>query len=324
MPTDLPTGALVVSEYAGNALAFVDPETLDVLARVATGQNPAYLAVGERKVFASCSGDGTVAVLDLQAASAPKQVQVGRQPLALCFDDAAGKLYVVDYYASRISTVDPLLASVVGSVEVGRVGYHNRTDPPDCCRIDAGVGRRPTTAAVAEQGMVYVANYGTYDVALIDMASGAETATFDGVVGPRKIALSADGSALLLAGVGGEEEEKESELVVLDRATGSRLARVPVGLAVSGVCVAPDGARVYAIAKDDGVLVALDAASWTELGRCTLEPGLDSLALSADGSRAYVGASSIGALFSVDTDSMEVVGEARGFASNKDIVVIPW
>ena len=42
--------------------------------------------------------------------------------------------------------------------------------------------------ALAPEGdVLYAANYGTYDVARIDLATGEELDAFDGVVGPRQI-----------------------------------------------------------------------------------------------------------------------------------------
>ena len=200
----LSPGLLCVAEYANNTLAVVDPATGEILQRIAAGQNPATALVADGWVYVGSSGGGEVTAVSIADPSQVTSITVGKQPLGLCYDGAQGILYVGDYFASSIHLVDTQLKSLVKTVKLSASGYHNRTDPPDCCRIDPGTGRRTVALALAPEGdLLYCANYGTFDVARVDLATGEEIEAFDGVVGPRQILVSADGAQLLLAGVGG-------------------------------------------------------------------------------------------------------------------------
>lgn len=169
--------------------------------------------------------------------------------------------------------------------------------------------------------MLYCANYGTFDVARVDLATGEEIEAFDGVVGPRQILVSADGAQLLLAGVGGEGEQQVSDLYVLDRSSGKRVQEVPVGQSVAGVAQASDGSAVWAIARDDGELVAFDA-DWNETGRLSLGVGIDTLVLAPDEKTLLVGNSIGGQVHVVDAPSLALLNTIEGLASPKGIAVI--
>lgn len=319
----LPVGALCVAEYAGNTMAVLDPVTGDILQRIPAGQNPATVLVADGWVYVGTSGGGSVTAVCVGDPGQTAAIPVGNQPLGLCFDEARGVLYVGDYFTSSVHRVDTALKSLVGTIKLDACGYHNRTDPPDCCRIGPGAGRRTVALALAPEGdVLYAANYGTYDVARIDLATGEEIEAFDGVVGPRQILVSADGARLLLAGVGGEGEQQVNDLYVLDRATGKRVLEVPVGLSVAGVALAADGRRAWAIARDDGELVAFDAADWTETGRLSLGVGIDTLVLSPDEETLFAGNSATGQLHIIDAPALSVRATVEGLAAPKGIAVI--
>ena len=293
-----------------------------VMALRAAGQNPATALVADGWVYVGSSGGGEVTAVNIADPSQVTSITVGKQPLGLCYDGAQGILYVGDYFASSIHLVDAQLKSLVKTVKLSASGYHNRTDPPDCCRIDPGTGRRTVALALAPEGnLLYCANYGTFDVARVDLATGEEIEAFDGVVGPRQILVSADGAQLLLAGVGGEGEQQVSDLYVLDRSSGKRVQEVPVGQSVAGVAQASDGSAVWAIARDDGELVAFDA-DWNETGRLSLGVGIDTLVLAPDAKTLLVGNSIGGQVHVVDAPSLALLNTIEGLASPKDIAVI--
>lgn len=273
-------------------------------------------------VYVGSSGGGQVTAVCAENPGQTEAIPVGNQPLGLCFDEARGILYVGDYFTSSIHRVDTALKSLVGTIKLDACGYHNRTDPPDCCRVGPGAGRRTVALALAPEGdVLYAANYGTYDVARIDLATGEELDAFDGVVGPRQMLVSADGTQLILAGVGGEGEQQVSALYVIDRATGKRVREVPVGLSVAGVALSADGKTAWAIARDDGDLVAFDT-DWKETGRLPLGVGIDTLALSPGGETLFVGNSATGQLHIVDGEALSVRTTVEGLAAPKGIAVM--
>ena len=320
---EIAPGMLCVAEYATNALAVVDARAGEVVGRIPVGRNPASVLVMQGIVFVGCSGTGEVTAVPVANPAAAAPIPVGHQILGLCRDEARGLIYAGDYFANGVHAIDAALQSLVSTMDLSSSGFSGRTDPPPCCTIEPGAGRRTVALALAPEGdVLYAANYGTYDVARIDLATGEELDAFDGVVGPRQILVSADGGQLILAGVGGEGEQQVSALYVLDRATGKRVLEVPVGLSVAGVALAADGRRAWAIARDDGELVAFDAADWTETGRLSLGVGIDTLVLSPDGETLVVGNSSGGQVHAVDAETLALRTTVEGLAAPKGLAVI--
>lgn len=315
-------GMLCVAEYATNTLAVVDARAGEVAGRIPVGRNPAsVLAVGDT-VFVGCTGAGEVTAVPMASPTAAAPILVGHQILGLCCDEARGLIYVGDYFANSVHVIDVALQSLVGTMELSALGFSGRTDPPPCCTFEPGAGRRTVALALAPEGnLLYCANYGTFDVARVDLATGEEIEAFDGVVGPRQILVSADGAQLLLAGVGGEGEQQVSDLYVLDRSSGKRVQEVPVGQSVAGVAQASDGSAVWAIARDDGELVAFDA-DWNETGRLSLGVGIDTLVLAPDEKTLLVGNSIGGQVHVVDAPSLALLNTIEGLASPKGIAVI--
>ena len=315
-------GMLCVAEYATNTLAVVDARAGEVAGRIPVGRNPAsVLAVGDT-VFVGCTGAGEVTAVPMASPTAAAPIPVGHQILGLCCDEARGLIYVGDYFANSVHVIVVALQSLVGTMELSALGFSGRTDPPPCCTFEPGAGRRTVALALAPEGnLLYCANYGTFDVARVDLATGEEIEAFDGVVGPRQILVSADGAQLLLAGVGGEGEQQVSDLYVLDRSSGKRVQEVPVGQSVAGVAQASDGSAVWAIARDDGELVAFDA-DWNETGRLSLGVGIDTLVLAPDEKTLLVGNSIGGQVHVVDAPSLALLNTIEGLASPKGIAVI--
>ncbi|MCB6760030.1 hypothetical protein LI088_03985 [Adlercreutzia equolifaciens] len=313
---------LCVAEYATNALAVVDARAGEVVGRIPVGRNPASVLVMQGIVFVGCSGTGEVTAVPVANPAAAAPIPVGHQILGLCRDEARGLIYAGDYFVNGVHAIDAALQSLVSTMDLSSSGFSGRTDPPPCCTIEPGAGRRTVALALAPEGdVLYAANYGTYDVARIDLATGEELDAFDGVVGPRQILVSADGAQLLLAGVGGEGEQQVSDLYVLDRSSGKRVQEVPVGQSVAGVAQASDGSAVWAIARDDGELVAFDA-DWNETGRLSLGVGIDTLVLAPDEKTLLVGNSIGGQVHVVDAPSLALLNTIEGLASPKGIAVI--
>lgn len=319
----IPAGSLCVAEYAGNTLAIIDPATWEVTQRIPAGQNPATVVVVDETAYVGSSGGGELAIVPLSDTGRASRIPVGNQPLGLCPDEKRGVLYVGDYFNSSIHVVDMALNSLIDTVKLDACGYHKRTDPPDCCRVGPGAGRRTVALSLAPEGdVLYCANYGTFDIARIDIEARVEQEAFDGVVGPRQMVVSHDGASLYLAGVGGEEEQQVGSLYVVDRATGKRMREVPVGQAVAGVVEMAGGSRVLALARDDGRLVAFDPTDWSETARIEVGTGADTLFVAPDEQHVFVANSGTGELTVLVADTLAVEAVVEGLASPKGMAVV--
>lgn len=319
---ELPESCACVAEYAGNTVAIIDLDKKEIIGRVSMIQNPSMIVSDADTVYVSASGEGRVYAIS-KATGATTAIEAGNQPIGMCLNQGVGVLYVCDYFDATIRFVDTKLGSVVNSLRLSASGFQHRTDPPECCRKTPGVGRRPVAMALSPDGsMLYSINYGTYDIACVSLVDEKEIGAYDGVVGPRTVVASKDGRLLIVAGVGGEDEEQVGELYIVDRESGERIDKVPVGLSVADVCLSQDGMLAYAIARDAGDLVLFESQTWKEVSRVSAGNGIESLTLSKDESLVLVANSQLGIVTAFDSATLEKAFEIEGLANPKDIACV--
>ncbi len=82
--------------------------------------------------------------------------------------------------------------------------------------------------------------------------------------------------------------ERDSTVSVLDTATNTVTATVPVGTGPIGVAVSPDGARVYVTLQGSNAVSVISAATNTVTATMPVGLGPIGVAVSPDGARVYV------------------------------------
>lgn len=75
---------------------------------------------------------------------------------------------------------------------------------------------------------------------------------------------------------------------VIDTATNTVVASIPVGTAPFGVAITPNGARVYVANRDSGTISVIDTATNAVFATIPLVASPYGIAVTPDGSRAYV------------------------------------
>jgi YVTN family beta-propeller protein len=117
------------------AIAEVDAESEDVVARTSVGNDPSAIAAGAGSVWVTDSDDNTVTRLDPASEGAViGTTSVGQGPAAVAV--GAGAVWVANTQDNTVSRIDPRTGTVTHTIRVGR---------------------RPTGVAVGE-GAVWVAN----------------------------------------------------------------------------------------------------------------------------------------------------------------------
>ncbi|MDD5806974.1 MAG: YncE family protein [Eggerthellales bacterium] len=322
----LEPGMVCVSEYAGNSIAVLDGLSGELLCRIEVGLNPMCLAQSKSHVAMTVSGNGEVCLFPRDDAYSYRGVACGTQPLGICYSEAASRYFVTDYFGSSVNMLDETVGSVVGSCRLNEMGFQNRREPPDCCKRDAGSsggGRMPVVVEPSPDGSVlYCANYGTYDIAVIDSSAMEDTGAFDGVVGPRAMCVSRDGSKAFLVGVGGESTERETDLRVVDLATGKLAARVSIGAGIAGVCVSEDETVAYCASRDEAIVALVDLSTFEVVGSTILEEGIEAVGLSDDGSLLYVCNNQTGRVCALDASTLDQVWVSDPLMAPKDLLVL--
>src|SRR5262245_3280084 len=174
----------------------------------------------------------------------------------------AQKAYVTNSASGNVSVIDTLTSTVVGTIPVG-------TTP----------GR---LALSADGKRAYVPDQGSDDVTVVSTCTDSVVQTIAVGDGPAIAAVSPDGRRLYVGGANGL-------ISVIDTQLGAQVSAIVAGApasgSVSGLAVAPDGSRVYALWGD---LVVIDAATETVTGVVYAGNTAMGLAVTPDGSRIYV------------------------------------
>ena len=121
-----------------------------------------------------------------------------------------------------------------------------------------GVGSNPIAVAVSPDGTkVYVTNYESNNVSVIDTATNTVISTVDVGARPGGIAVSPDGTKVYVT------NEFSSNVSVIDTATNAVIATVDVGNSLWGVAVSPDGSKVYVANENSNTVSVIDTATNT-------------------------------------------------------------
>ena len=157
-----------------------------VIATVNVGKQPHAIAVSPdgQQVYVSCYGTDKVVVIDAATDKIAKSISVGHGPLGLTVNKY-GKVFVANSGDNTVSEIDPASGTVTRSFAVGAYpcALAMAPDKPaDGLIISPAVtGKDPAT-------WVYVANYKSNNVSVIDTATGT-VASIDGVQAPIAVTM---------------------------------------------------------------------------------------------------------------------------------------
>lgn len=125
-------GLLYVTTELENAIAVIDPKTLQIVGSVPTGQPESHmLAITSdgKRGFTSNVGPGTVSVLDLEAKKVLTIIPVGgrAQRIALSVDDQWA--FTADQTQPRLAVIDTKANAVSRWIEMPGIGYGTAPTP---------------------------------------------------------------------------------------------------------------------------------------------------------------------------------------------------
>ncbi|MGI5127884.1 protein kinase domain-containing protein [Pseudonocardia sp. CA-107938] len=168
-------------------------------------------------------------------------------------------------------------------------------------------GAAPAEVALSPDGSrAYVTNQDSGTVSVIDTRTGRPVVAPIRVgERPNSVRVTADGTRVLVTSTSGS-------VAIIEAATHTVAATVPVAGFVDGLALSPDGARLYACIADTGTVVTIDVATARQVGR-PIKVGDQpyGMAASTDGRRLYVPNFGSDDLSVVDTTTGAVVGTVK-------------
>lgn len=170
-------GLLYVTTESANAIAVIDPISLQILANIPTGQPESHMLAITRdgkRGYTSNVGPGTVSVLDLEAKSVLAIIPVGghAQRIALSPDDRWA--FTSDQTQPRLAIIDTRTNRVAQWIPLPGIGYGTAVTPD---------GRGLLVALPRLQ-----------QVGLVDLVSRKLVRTFDVPKAPQEVLVRPDGA----------------------------------------------------------------------------------------------------------------------------------
>jgi YVTN family beta-propeller protein len=205
------SGALFVTDWSGNRLVRIDRVSGRRSASVGLGKSPAAVILArDRFAFVADRESNDVAVVDVTRMRDVTRIPVGHAPYASALSPHGRWLYVADVRGNDVTIIDARRFKVIARIPVGPMPYGVAATPDGSTLLvtiqhrgvlefvdlktrtvvgSARVGLYPE-GVICDGERAYVANWGSDDVSIIDIATRRETGRVKVGAGPRGLAFS--------------------------------------------------------------------------------------------------------------------------------------
>lgn len=275
---------LLVLNKSDATLSFVDPVRGVTEKTIATGEGPHEVELSDDGKLAFVSNYGasvagnTLSVIDVMGRIEIRRIDLGalRRPHGLSF--SAGHLYFTSEASRRIARFDPAAQRIDWQFETSQEGTHMVLASRDGTKLFASnigsdsisivardaqgewqqtlvaVGAGPEGLDESPDGkQLWTAHSRDGHVSVIDVASAKVIHTFDaGTKRSNRLKFTRDGALALISDLGA------GELVVIDVASRTQRARLPLGLAPTGILTAPGGREAYVAVSGANRIAVID------------------------------------------------------------------
>src|SRR6267378_1985476 len=272
-----PSPALLVLEKSDHSLAIVDPENLQIVARLPAGPDPHEIVASPDGKLAYISNYGgsdstlnTISVIDLAARKALPPINLGALRSAHGLAFAGGKLYFTAETNKIVGRYDPATQSV---------------------DLVLGTGQDRTHMVAANEGLdrIVTSNVSSGTISIIEQPT-PRTDAFSpppGAAGPTFVAGSPTRAGGPPPGIGPPPGGPRKTW---------RVTNVAAGRGVEGFDVSPDGKEIWAANAQDATATIIDVAGKrvTQTLPISLK-GANRLKFTPDGKRVLVSGLGAGA-----------------------------
>jgi YVTN family beta-propeller protein len=283
-----------VADTLSNTVSVIDTATDTRVATIPVGVSPSGVALHPRgkRLYVSNAGSDTVSVIDTATDATVATVAVGHVPSDVAVHPAGRHVYVTNESDDTVSVIDTATNAVIATVRVGTSprgvavhpnGLHvyvaninSQGDPP----LFTGTLSVIDVATNVVTATVPVGDFSPSDVAVHPNGARLYTANFGAPLTPATLSIIDSGTNRLIElvtlgdnGVANGvtvhpdgtrvyvSSSSRDSVSVLDVATNTIEADVPVGSFPRGVTVHPDGTRVYVPTSGGNLVSVIDTAT---------------------------------------------------------------
>ena len=297
-------GTVWVANASGNTVSVVDAQTLTVLTTVPVGFVPGALGLlpARGELYVLNSGSATVSVLDT-ATNALVPTALERfglaRPLGVVVPADGSAAYVANEFVGTTTAFNPATGAGLATLLLGdsHAGVH--------------------IAVSLSRNEFYVGTASPPGIAVLDLATRAQTAFLPLARAPQGMALSLDERRLYAVHDIGVNVG--TELRGFDTATRGIIAQLTLDatMASDDIALNPEGTRLYVLhptgVSTSGLVRVLDTGTHAQVATISLELLSIRLAFSRTGQRLYaINANSVSV---IDPDTNQVVATIPAFSA---------
>ena len=297
---------LLVLNKGDSNLAFVDPATLQVTARVPTGNAPHEVAVSTdgRLALVANYGTGPEPGTTVSIVTIGDRKELKRLPLPLLRPHGTFAIGAHIYFTAEGSH-----AIARYDVASGAIDWIQGTDANGTHMLVVMPGEKK----------IYTANIGSDSVGVIDLGNAPRAIRVSAIAvgkGPEGIDLSPDGRELWVA------DRSDGALSIIDTTTDKVAQTLAIGTKMANrVKFTRDGKRVLVSDPPSNQLLVLDVTSRQLVRKIDTEAGPEGILMAPDGKRAFVACSAAGKVAVLDLDTLTFTGFV---ATGKDPDGMAW
>ena len=295
---------LLVLNKGDSNLAFVDPSTLQVMAKVPTGNAPHEVAVANGVALVANYGTGPEPGKTLSIINVAGRKELVRLPLTLLRPHGTWAIGSHIYFTAEGS-------HVVGRFDVdrGEIDWIQGSDANGTHMVVVMPGEKK----------IYTANIGSDSVSVIDLTNAPRAIRVSAIAvgkGPEGIDLSPDAREIWVAHRG------DGALSIIDTATDKVVQTLSIGTKMANrVKFTRDGKRVLLSDPPSNHLLVFDVASRQVIKTLDTDAGPEGILIAPDGKRAFVACSGAGKVAVLDLDTLTFTGSV---ATGKDPDGMAW
>jgi YVTN family beta-propeller protein len=282
---------IVLNKTEGTMIA-IDPSTLKIVGKVATGNGPheAATSADGRLAFVTNYGaqqpGNSLSVIDLAEMKELRRIDLGAFMRPHGIEQRNGKLYITSEVTRTVFRFDPATDKVDWINGTGQTASHMLAMPAD--------GRRLFTTNIGSNNVTAI-NIGTgpqWPALIVQIPVGSQ---------PEGIDISPDGKEVW-AGHNGD-----GGISIIDTSTNKVTATLKAGQLPIRIKFTPDGRHALVSDPKASELIVFDVASRKDVKRLKLEGLPLGIQLQPDGKRAYVSLAQANQVAVIDLEKLEVV-----------------
>ncbi|MEZ5347100.1 MAG: cytochrome D1 domain-containing protein [Pyrinomonadaceae bacterium] len=287
--------ALLILNKNEATLVMVDGETLEIIAKIPTGDFPHEVITSPDGKIAYVANYGnqtpnnSLSVIDLVEKSEIKRVDLGGLWRPHGIVEAGGNIYFTSEMSRTVARYNPQKDAVDWIIGTGQSATHMLVFTPDKKKL-------------------YTANIASDTVTVINPAGGASPQNIRQIqVGkqPEAIDVSPDGKELWVG------QNGDGKISIIDTATDKVIEDISVGKVPIRIKFTPDGSKVLVSDASAGELVVVDSKTRKEIKRATVGGTPVGIQLQPDGKRAFVALTQLDTVKVFDLETMEFIKDIK-------------